>query len=84
MRTVPFPEFDQRTNLGIAREEGREKGKAEGIKEGIKEGARKKALEIARAMVADGFSAEVIKKYTGLDEKEIPRKRNLQTKKNRQ
>ena len=80
MRTVPFPEFDQRINLGIAREEGREKGK----EEGIKEGARKKALEIARAMVADGFSAEVIKKYTGLDEKEIPRRRNLQTKKNRQ
>ena len=50
---------------GLAK--GRAKGLAEGRAEGRAEGERDKALESARRMKADGMTAELIAKYTGLD-----------------
>ncbi|MDR1580966.1 MAG: hypothetical protein LBS35_11465 [Synergistaceae bacterium] len=38
-----------------AKEEGKEEGK----------------FEVARSMLADGFTAEIIRKHTGLDERSI-------------
>lgn len=60
-------------------EEGREKGLEEGIEKGIEKGLeigmekgeRKKQLEIARQMMSDGMSVDVILKYTGLSEKDL-------------
>ena len=43
------------------------KGEKKGREEGRAEGERDKALESARRMKADGMSAELIAKYTGLD-----------------
>lgn len=53
--------------------EGKIEGLAEGRTKGRTEGETNKALEIARNMKKDGFSAEQIAKYTGLSPKEIKR-----------
>jgi hypothetical protein len=37
----------------------------------IRDAKEEKAMEVARSMLADGFPAETIKKYTGLDESDI-------------
>ena len=50
---------------------GIEKGKAEGEKIGIEKGENKKAIEIARKMLADGMSVELAAKYSGLPIEEI-------------
>ena len=46
---------------------GEIKGRDEGRAEGRAEGERDKALDSARRMKADGMTAELIAKYTGLD-----------------
>jgi predicted transposase/invertase (TIGR01784 family) len=64
---------------GMGREEGlaegeakgREEGRVEGRAEGLAEGEHNKALESARSMKADGMSAELIAKYTGLTVEQI-------------
>ena len=66
MQLVPIDEVVQDIWVGYAREQGMIIGRVEGRVEGLEE----KALEVARSMHADGFSAEVIQKFTGLD-KEI-------------
>jgi len=53
------------------REEGRVEGRAEGLAEGEAEGEHNKAIESARSMKADGMSAELIAKYTGLTVEQI-------------
>jgi predicted transposase/invertase (TIGR01784 family) len=44
-------------------EEAELRGKKEGIKEGV--------MKVARSMLTDGLSLEMIGKYTGLDERDI-------------
>ena len=44
-----------------------------GYEYGLEDGAEKKAIEIARQMLADGVAAGTICKYTGLSEEEIGR-----------
>ena len=64
-----------RNTMVTARDEGKEEGRAEGLVEGRAEGRAEgehgKALSVARQMKADGMSAEVIAKYTGLTVEEI-------------
>ena len=48
-----------------------QRGIEKGIEKGREEGREKKALEVARSMLADGLSLETIRKYTGLDKKDI-------------
>jgi predicted transposase/invertase (TIGR01784 family) len=43
----------------------------EGLEEGLEKGLEKGKFEVARSMLADGFPAAAIKKYTGLDENSI-------------
>ena len=57
--------------LAEGRAEGLAKGRAEGRAEGLVEGASKKALNIAREMLALNISADIIKKVTGLTDDEI-------------
>lgn len=51
----------------------RMEGKAEGRAEGRAEGERDKAMESARRMKADGMSADLIAKYTGLEVEVVDR-----------
>jgi predicted transposase/invertase (TIGR01784 family) len=53
-----------------ARVEGKEEGYTEGKAEGKAEGELETKVKIAREMKIDGFTAEQIKKLTGLDEDE--------------
>jgi hypothetical protein len=41
------------------------------FEEGMEEGMEKGKFEVARSMLAEGFSAEIIKKCTGIDERAI-------------
>ena len=56
--------------LFVGREEGisigLERGREEGISVGIERGAYQTKLETARSLLLDGFSAEMISKYTSL------------------
>ena len=51
--------------------EGRAEGRAEGLAEGLAEGEKNKAIEMARTMILDNVSINLIAKYTGLSEEEI-------------
>ena len=53
------------------RKEGREEGRKEGRKEGREEGRTEERYASARKMKADGMTAELIAKYTGLTAEEI-------------
>ena len=55
---------------GIMRH-GYKQGMAEGMAQGMAQGEQNKALETARRMKADGMTAELIGKYTGLTVEEI-------------
>ena len=67
-------EYDFDTAIAVKQEEayasglsiGREEGREEGISLGREEGAYQKALETARNLLEDGFSPEIIAKYTYL------------------
>ena len=48
-------------------------GVEEGRREGLKEGVEKGIFAVAQRLRESGFSAEEIKKYTGLEEQEIQR-----------
>ena len=47
-------------------EEGISIGLERGLEQGLERGAYEKALETARSLLLDGFSAEMISKYTSL------------------
>ena len=51
--------------------DARRKGLADGKKEGKREGKIEKAREIAKNLLENGVSIKIIKKSTGLTEKEI-------------
>lgn len=71
---------DLNNSLKTSKEEGRKEGikegkkvgKKVGIKEGIKEGKK----EVAKNMLGEGFSLEIIRKITGLSQKEIEKLRD--------
>ncbi|MCE2991487.1 MAG: Rpn family recombination-promoting nuclease/putative transposase [Candidatus Jidaibacter sp.] len=71
--------FTDRDIMSTARQEGLEeglqKGREEGLQKGLQkgkaEGEKNKALEIARGMISEGLSTDLIFKVTGLSEKEI-------------
>jgi hypothetical protein len=63
----PIDEVVKDIHIRYAKEEGVKEGKKEGMKEGKIEGK----FEVARSMLSDGFPAETIRKYTGLDESSI-------------
>ena len=60
-------ERDIRNQIAFARDKGIEKGR----EEGREEGAAQKSAEIARALLSEGLSVEVISKCTGLSAEEI-------------
>ena len=56
--------YEKGISIGLTT--GREEGREEGISIGLERGAYEKALETARSLLLDGFSAEMISKYTSL------------------
>ena len=50
---------------------GLREGKEEGLREGEKKGENKKAIEMAKKMLSDGMSMDIITKYSGLSIEEI-------------
>ena len=67
MPWIPRSEVVEAIRERHAREEGVEEGKEIGKEIGIEIGL----LQVARTMLDDGFSPEVIQKYTGLDKENI-------------
>jgi predicted transposase/invertase (TIGR01784 family) len=68
-------EYDFDTAMAVkqeeAYEEGLHTGREEGISIGLERGAYQTKLETARNLLQDGFSAEMIAKYTCLPEETI-------------
>jgi predicted transposase YdaD len=71
MQFRPIDEVVRDIHIRDAREAGIAEGQKEGIKKGIEKGIEKGKFEVARSMLADGFPAEAVRKYTGLDESSI-------------
>ena len=59
-----------RTNLSVMKNE-RAEGRQEGLIEGRKAGVAEANRSFATKLKSDGFSTEMIEKYTGLSAKEI-------------
>jgi len=64
-RMINF-QYDQELEYQAIREEERAEGWQEGHQEGQKEGERQKAIEMAKKLLSDRMSFEMIEKYTGL------------------
>ena len=72
--SILMTEYDYATDMAVLKEEsyedglfvGREEGISIGLERGLERGAYEKALETARSLLLDGFSAEMISKYTSL------------------
>ncbi|MBR6565939.1 MAG: hypothetical protein IKK79_03905 [Spirochaetaceae bacterium] len=72
--SILMTEYDYATDMAVLKEEayedglfvGREEGISIGLEQGLERGAYEKALETARSLLLDGFSAEMISKYTSL------------------
>ena len=62
---------DIKNSIDTAKQEGKQEGLAEGMKKGMEKGMNKKALEIARSMMADGVDINLIMKYSGLTQEQI-------------
>ena len=64
MADARYDGYDEGYEKGISI--GLTTGREEGISIGLERGAYEKALETARNLLLDGFSAEMISKYTSL------------------
>ena len=71
MQSIPLDEAVKKIHIRVATEQGMERGMKKGREEGMEIGMREIALQVARSMLVDGFSPELIQKYTGLDKKII-------------
>ena len=63
-------EIDKRAQILYAKRRAEEEGFAKGLEKGLAQMLEEK-LAIARKMKADGLSAEIIIKYTGLSAEQI-------------
>lgn len=68
-------EESRAAGLAEGREIGRSEGKAEGVEEGLKEGrvegAQRKAVEIARNLLAQGLSPDMVSQATGVSVEDL-------------
>nr|VFK59760.1 MAG: conserved hypothetical protein (putative transposase or invertase) [Candidatus Kentron sp. TUN] len=85
LKWVPLYEIEERIRaeearireeaVRVAEEGGERRGKEEGVREGLregrKEGERKKAVEIARAALAEGMEIGMVTRISGLSEGEV-------------
>ena len=72
MADARYDGYDEGYEKGISvglttgREEGISIGLERGLEQGLERGAYQNKLETARSLLLDGFSAEMISKYTSL------------------
>ena len=68
MADARYDGYDEgyKKGISVGLERGLTTGREEGISIGLERGAYEKALETARNLLLDGFSAEMISKYTSL------------------
>ena len=59
-----------------ATERGMEKGMQQGMQQGIEEGSRLEKIEIAKSMLEDNMSIELVSKYSGLSISELEKLTN--------
>ena len=64
-------EYEREEARKEGRKEGREEGRKEGRKEGVAEGRKEEKVEIAKRMLGEGISIDLIRKVTGLSQEEI-------------
>ena len=64
-------EMMQKKMINTARNWGYDDGKADGKAEGLEEGAKAKEIEIAKNLLKDGISIEVVSRNTGLSIEEL-------------
>jgi len=62
---------DRVNQLASAERRGREEGMAEGMEQGMEKGMENKAIEVAKAMLADKVAPEIVAKYTSLPLEQI-------------
>ena len=65
------------SELEEAREQGIEKGIEQGIEKGIEKGIEQEKIEIARELLNNNVSLDIIMKSTGLSKEEIERLKNV-------
>lgn len=64
-------EYEYKTYLSEAIEQGLAEGEAKGLEKGLAEGKAEGKAEIAKAMKAEGLSVELISKVTELSAEQI-------------
>ena len=64
-------ERDIRNQIAFARDKGIEQGIQQGVEKGREEGAAQKSAEIARAMLAKGYTPAEVQELIGLSPEEI-------------
>lgn len=69
---------DEASMIEWATEKGMAKGMAQGMAKGIAEGEQKKAIQIAKNMLALGLQVSVIAKASGLSEDEVESLKSVQ------
>ncbi|EPD82304.1 hypothetical protein HMPREF1207_04130 [Paenibacillus sp. HGH0039] len=69
---------DEASMIEWATEKGMAKGMAQGIAKGIAEGEQKKAIQIAKNMLALGLQVSVIAQASGLSEAEVESLKSVQ------
>lgn len=62
---------DEASSMEFFLEKGFKQGIEEGRQEGVQEGEHKKALEMAKGLLAEGIPVHIIAKTSGLSEAEI-------------
>lgn len=63
--------YEENTRINGAIREGKEEGREEGRKEGIIEGEKKMQIEIAKKLLRENLSLDIIERSTGLRKEEI-------------
>ena len=66
VRNMLFTEFNLETAKEVWLEEGREEGREEGIEIGEARGVERKAIDMAKKLLANGFTLEQASEYTEL------------------
>ena len=59
------------SEIDYARKKGLSEGRVQGLSEGISQGAKQNSIEIAKKLLKDNISIDLIQKYTGLTKEEL-------------
>ncbi len=66
-----FERLSREEGLQQGLQQGREEGREEGLELGLEKGEHRRAVAIAKNMLAEGMSPQAVQKLTGLPENEV-------------